>query len=282
MILRIEAAPRMEHREARADLLGEREQVELDAELAVVALLGLLEPVEVRLEVGVGRPRGAVDPLELRVVLVAAPVRAADVRELERAEPPGRGHVRTAAQVLPAVVAVEARGLGGGVDVAGRLVGAEALDDLALERLLGQAAERLLGRDLLADERLVLGDDRAHRLLDLGQVVDRDVRRDREVVVEAVGDRGADAELGARPQPGDRLREDVRGRVPQGHGARRRSARRSARPRRHRRGRTRGRGARRRPARRSRPAEARCRPAPPPGGSPWCRRAGAGPACGAG
>ena len=128
---------------------------------------------------------------------------------------PRRGHVRSEAQVLPAVVAVEAGGLGAGRDVARGLLGGETLDDLPLERLVGQAAQRLVAVDVLADERLVLGHDRPHRLLDPGQVVDADVRRDRQVVVEAVGDRRPDAELGARPQPGDRLREHVRGRVAQ-------------------------------------------------------------------
>ena len=42
-----DAALRVPHGEAAAELVGEREQVELGAELAVVALLGLLEPVEV-------------------------------------------------------------------------------------------------------------------------------------------------------------------------------------------------------------------------------------------
>ena len=45
--------------------LGEGEQVQLGAELAVVALLGLLQEVQVRLQLVLGRPRGAVDPLEL-------------------------------------------------------------------------------------------------------------------------------------------------------------------------------------------------------------------------
>ena len=48
-----------------ADLVGEREEVELDTELAVVALLGLLEPVQVLGERVLALPRGAVDALEL-------------------------------------------------------------------------------------------------------------------------------------------------------------------------------------------------------------------------
>ena len=52
-----------------AELVGEAREVELGAELAVVALLGLGEPVEVGLELVLGRPRGAVDALQLRVLL---------------------------------------------------------------------------------------------------------------------------------------------------------------------------------------------------------------------
>ncbi len=80
------AALRVEHGEAGADLVGEREEVELLAELAVVALLRLFDAVEVLLERGLRLPRGAVDALQHRALLVAAPVRARDLGELERAE----------------------------------------------------------------------------------------------------------------------------------------------------------------------------------------------------
>ena len=123
--------------------------------------------------------------------------------------------MRTEAEVLPAVVAVEAGGLRANRDVARGLVGPEAFDDLGLERLVGQPAQRLVAVDLLADERMVLRHDRSHRLLDPRQVVGRDVGGDREVVVEAVRDRRTDAELGAGPEPADGLGEHVCGRVPQ-------------------------------------------------------------------
>ena len=76
--MRINAALGMEDGEAGADLLGEREQVELRAEATVIALLGLFQTREVLLERGIRLPRRAVDALELRAVLVAAPVRAGD------------------------------------------------------------------------------------------------------------------------------------------------------------------------------------------------------------
>src|SRR3954469_14509547 len=130
----------MEHGETRPDLFGEREQVQLGTELAMVATLGLLDPLQLRTEVALVRPGGPVDPGELRVLLVAAPVGPADRGERERAQAPGRRHVRPEAKVLPTVVAVDARGLRAHVDVARGVVGPEPLDDLALERLLGQPA----------------------------------------------------------------------------------------------------------------------------------------------
>ena len=62
------------------ECVGEMEQVELDAEPAVVALPRLLEPLEVRVEIGLRVEGGAVDPGQLRVVLVAAPVGAGEAR----------------------------------------------------------------------------------------------------------------------------------------------------------------------------------------------------------
>src|SRR5204863_4976053 len=94
-----ERALRVEQRQTGVDLLGEREQIELDAELAVVARLGLLEAMEMLRQRFLRLPRGAVDALEHRALLVAPPVRARDLRELERAQPLRRRHVRSAAEV---------------------------------------------------------------------------------------------------------------------------------------------------------------------------------------
>src|SRR5690606_12672063 len=71
-------------REALADGLGEREEVELLAQLLVVAGPRLLLRRGVRFEL-VGRPdRGAVAAREHRILLVSAPVRARDALEAER------------------------------------------------------------------------------------------------------------------------------------------------------------------------------------------------------
>src|SRR5262249_19188080 len=96
----------VEDDQARAELLGEGVEVELAAELAMVALLGLLQLVEVRRQRVLALPPGAVDALELLVLLVPAPVRRGGAHQLERRDALGGGQVRTAAEVLPRQLAV--------------------------------------------------------------------------------------------------------------------------------------------------------------------------------
>src|SRR6187401_3562419 len=88
----------------------EREEVELAAELAVIPLLGLFHAPQVLVERLLGVPRGAVDALEHRARLVAAPVGAGGVEELERAELLRRAEMTPTAEVLELAVAVEADG----------------------------------------------------------------------------------------------------------------------------------------------------------------------------
>ena len=73
----------------------------------------------------------------------------------------------------------------------------------------------LVGRDLVAHERLVLVDDLAHAGVDAVEVVGRErgAVRQLEVVVEAVLDRRADAERGAGEQVEHRLGQHVGRRV---------------------------------------------------------------------
>ena len=62
-------------------------------------------------------------------------------------------------------------------------------------------------------DRQRLGDDLLHLGFDLFQIVGRERRLAREVVVEAVVDHRTDRDLGIRKQPLRRLREQMRGRV---------------------------------------------------------------------
>src|SRR5688500_7257281 len=70
----------------RGRLRVEGEQVELAAQLAMVALLRLLDAPEVPIQLFLRFPRRAIDALEHRPRLVAAPVGARGVEELESAE----------------------------------------------------------------------------------------------------------------------------------------------------------------------------------------------------
>src|SRR3954447_2425967 len=144
------AALGREDGEPGSDLLREREQVELGAELAVVATLRFLEPVKMLLQCLVALPRRAVDPLEHRTLLVASPVRAGDLGELERTELAGGRNVRPSTQVdvgnraVGVKVLVHADGAVAGdlalVLFVGR-AGADVSDDLLLVRLVGEERE---------------------------------------------------------------------------------------------------------------------------------------------
>ncbi len=94
---------------------------------------------------------------------------------------------------------------------------ADVADDLLLERLVREQLEATLDVVLLAHERLVLGDDLAHPGLDALEVRVGEVPavRKLEVVVEAVGDRGADRVLRPGEEVEHRLGHQVRRRVAQ-------------------------------------------------------------------
>ncbi len=164
------AALGVEHGEARADLLREAVEVELGPELAVVAPLRLLELVQVVGEGLLGLPGRPVDPLQLLALLVATPVGARDPHQLEVAQPAGRGHMRAPAQVDEGVgVPVGADHRARGVDLVGARL--DRLDDLLLEGLVREDLHPLLEAVLVADEGLVLLDDRPHLRVDPVEVV---------------------------------------------------------------------------------------------------------------
>lgn len=219
-----DAALRVEDRQAGTDLVGEREQVEFGAELAVVALGGFLEAHQVRLELVLVGPGGAVDALQLRVLLGAAPVRGGDAHELGGvADPAGVRDVRAAAEVLPEHLArlrvdVLVHGELAGTDLdalAGVAVGRCTLeaDELLLVGLPRHQLACLLVGDDHATEALGLLDDAVHALLDRLEVFGGEGLGDVEVVVEAIGDGRPDAELGVRVDLLHGLRQHVGGRV---------------------------------------------------------------------
>src|SRR5438094_3356320 len=136
-------------------LLLEREEGELLAQDAMVALSRLLEPPQVRLEVVLREPRGAVDALQHLAALVAAPVRTRGMQQLEVLDPSGARHMRPAAEVDEGAVRIH------GDD----LVRPQVFDALELERVILEALLGLRARDFLADERVVGLHDLRHPLL---------------------------------------------------------------------------------------------------------------------
>src|ERR1041385_7998318 len=166
----------MEERAARRDRM-EAEEIELLAELSVIAALGLLEQLEVALEIIFGRPRRAVDPLQHGVSLVTAPVSAGHARQLECAELAGRRNVGATAKILPFALLVDRNTILGD--------SFEDLDLVALahrgEELHGLGLRHLVSRD---DE--IPRHDLLHLLLDLLEIVRRERLGAHEVVVEAV------------------------------------------------------------------------------------------------
>ena len=90
-------ALRVPEDEAGAYVVGDRVQVQVAAQAAVVAAARLLHPLEVGVQLVLGLPRAGVDALEHGVALVAAPVSARHRHQLEDRDLPGGLHVAAAA-----------------------------------------------------------------------------------------------------------------------------------------------------------------------------------------
>ncbi len=122
--------------------------------------------------------------------------------------------MRALAQVAERSVLIERRHrrrLAGLPGLPGEVV--EDLDLVGLAPSLGDGP-RVPERDLAPDEGMIGRDAVAHPRLDGLEIVGRERPGKVEVVVEAVIDGGTDAQLGAGEQVEDRLRHDVRRRVP--------------------------------------------------------------------
>ena len=126
-----------------------------------------------------------------------------------------------AAQVLPGDRPVAAHvvvhGEAATANLDGGALGALALrgDQFELVGLVGQLDSGLVLADLAAHEALPLLDDALHALLQLAQQLGRDGVDVAEVVVEAVGDEGTDAQVHVGEEALDGLGEHVGGAVAQ-------------------------------------------------------------------
>mmetsp|Transcript_14766 Transcript_14766/g.40378 ORF Transcript_14766/g.40378 Transcript_14766/m.40378 type:complete len:603 (-) Transcript_14766:35-1843(-) len=194
-----EAAPRAE--------LVEEEELLLRADGAVVALLGLLDAEEVLLELlGVGEGH-AVHALQRVVASLALPVGGRVLHDGECLDLARVGHVRPAAQVHQVAAAV------GRADGA---VGHLALEHVHLEVVVLEHLERLVLGHLHALEGVLALDHLVEELLDVLLVgAGNGGAAAVDVVVEAILDGGADAEVGAVFQLQGEA-ENVRAGVPEG------------------------------------------------------------------
>ena len=202
------------HRKPAADLRRDHKQLQLLAELAVVAALGLFAETEELVKLRLLGEGDAVEPGELRAGDVAAPVRSGDVEQLDGLDRPGARQVRPPAQVGEVALLVERD-----------LPVVQPVQQFELVRIvLGLEVRDGVGLgDVFADERHVAAGQFDHLGLDGRQVVGRerlgaafDVR-EVDVVVKPLFDGRADAEADAGVQRFQRLGHQVRRRVPEGH-----------------------------------------------------------------
>jgi hypothetical protein len=95
------------------------------------------------------------------------------------------------------------------------LVVAQLGEALELERVIDESLLGLGSIHLFTHERILLRRDLAHLVLERGNVFRGERLGDLEVVVKAVVDRRAEADLRVGAQSSDRCRENVRGGVSQ-------------------------------------------------------------------
>ena len=193
-------------RQSRADPRREAEQLQLLAQLAMVAFFGFLEHGQILVEHRLLRERDAVDTRQHLVLLVAAPVGSGYGSQLDRLDV---SHVR---QMGPPAQVGE---LSVGIETDRAVL--EPLDQfyLILVAFLGVGLHRV-GLAYFASRDGLLGPGQLlHFLFDFRQVALGDRGRGVHVVVESVLDARADAELDARVERFERFGHQVGRRVPE-------------------------------------------------------------------
>ena len=181
------------------------EEIELLAQLAVIALFRLFQVVQIQLLVFLLGPGRAIDTLQHLVFRVAAPVGASQLHQLEHFQLARRRYVRATAQVRELAFGIQRH----------FLVGGNRADQL---RLVGfadtlEVLDGFVARDHLARDLLVLLGQLGHFLLDRHQIFRRERTLVGEVIVKTVVDHGTDGHLRFREQFLDGIRQQVGRRV---------------------------------------------------------------------
>ncbi len=206
-LLADDAALGMPENQPGASQVLDGKQVELLAEHAVVALLGFFNAVEISIEVFLREERSPINALQLRILLVAKPVGAGDVEQLERLDFSGRGYVRAPAEIEEFSRLVD-RDLFIGL---GELLDEVALHEIAFSLELLQAF--LTWEELTRVGNVLLG-QLLHLFFNLLEIFGSEGRRTIEVVKESVLGRRAVPELGFGEEFQYGRSQQVRGRVP--------------------------------------------------------------------
>ena len=171
--------------EPAARVFFDREEPEFGTEFAMVAFEGFFDLQQVRVEFGLRMERRAVDALQHRVVLVAAPIGARDAREFERADVGRRFRVAAAAEIGKRADRVERD----------RFAVGDTAREFDFEWIAREAFDRAFARRAFPRHLVARLDDLVHARFEFGEVVRRERLGAREIVIEAVFDRGADRRL---------------------------------------------------------------------------------------
>ena len=178
-------------------------QIQFTTQLAVVSLLGLLDHGQVLLQVVLAGPGRAVNALQHLVAVIAAPVGARHLHQLEVLELAGAGHVWAAAQVFKIALAVQRHVL-----VAGNAGNDFCFVVLALPF---EIRHGFVAWQHTAHHRLVFARQLRHALFDGHQVFRREGTLVRKIVEEPVFNHRANGHLRIGKQFFHRVSQQVGG-----------------------------------------------------------------------
>ena len=199
-------ALRVEEREARA-LFMEGEQIELLAELSVIALLRLCTDEEIVVKILLAEECRRIDTLQHLILGVAAPVSASDRHQLERLHLAGGLQMRARAEIREVTLFIERD----------RFLLRQVFDqhDLVVLAFILEILERFIARQHLLHQRDIFLRDLRHLLLDRCEILLAENMVRVQIIVEAIIDRRSDSKLHAREQVLDRLRHHMGRRMTQ-------------------------------------------------------------------
>ena len=166
------------------------EKIHFFRDLAVVALFRFFQLQQIGVEFLLVAPSGPINPAEHGVAMIAAPIGAGHLHQLEGSADIARAaHMRAAAEIRPGTLLVDADDFGF----------RQILDQFRLVAftLVAEEANGFLTVPFFAHKSIIARNDFSHLRLDLGEIIRREGLIAREIVIEAVFNRRADRDLRA-------------------------------------------------------------------------------------